>query len=549
MSIALKVNEQSLIQNLRFAFSKGTTYLSELLQNARRAGASKIELTIDWKAGQVDVVDDGAGIADLQKVLSIAESGWGPEIMETETPYGMGFLSCLFAASHVTIVSKAQRIAFYTKDALGFSDIAVETLDLHSHSAYTLVQLDGVENIPDDQDIQHMVAGFPIPVFLNGRELPRPHSIEGRGFRKTEVGLISMPLSPSGYCAVYLQGLPVSIGLNNFPTASIRNVVHLDTARFMGRIPDRDTVVDPQAAKAVVIAAMTELWVEKFTRIGKQAIGKDVDFQRQVLRVHGAEFLHYEEFRPLLNDFVVLPPQIIDGAIEIFALNSDAQVTEVFSFTKSDVESGVDGAVLFDGDDLWIDDDDCQLALKALLMQQKIQIIHTAGLDSGHWVWAHLLSHPTHIQSTATQCSDEVRIALTDGRMKVTLCDSITVSAEFRVGHKETRAITAEIKDYPLFHSCLGLLVPAASSGCYGARQAVSYQEFGEGVDEETMERDDEIVSRYVQALRHPDPAKLLQEVLRSDVPLYEYTQLAGKRFEVAIQENGQLDFVRLITD
>lgn len=548
MSVALKVNEQSLIQNLRFAFSKGTTYLSELLQNARRAGASKIELTIDWKAGQVDVVDDGAGIADLQKVLSIAESGWGPEIMETETPYGMGFLSCLFAASHVTIVSKAQRIAFYTKDALDFSDIPVETLDLHSHSAYTLVQLDGVKNIPDEQDIKHMVAGFPIPVFLNGRELPRPHSIEGRGFRKTEVGLISMPRSPNSECQVYLQGLPVNIGMFNFPSASIHNVVHLDTTRFMGRIPDRDTVVDPQAAKDAVIAAMTELWVEKFTRIGQQAIGKDVDFQRQVLRVHGAEFLKYEELRPLLNDFVVLPPQIIEGAIEIFSLQSDAQVTDVFSFTKSDVESGMDGAVLFDSDDLWIDDD-CQLALKALLMQQRIQIIHTAGLDSEHWVWAHLLSHPTHIQSAAAQCSDEVRIALTYGRMMATLCDSITVAAEFRVGYKEIRTITAEIKDYPLFQSCHGLLVPAESSGCYGARQVSSYLEDNGDFDEETMERDDEIVSRHVQALRHPDPAKLLQEVLRSDVPLHEYTQLWGKRFEVAIQENGQLDFVRLITD
>ena len=551
MAVALKVNEHSLIQNLRFAFSKGTTYLSELLQNARRAGASKIELTIDWQAGQVDVVDDGAGISDLQKVLSIAESGWGPEIMETETPYGMGFLSCLFAASHVTIVSKAQRIAFYTRDALDFSDIPVETLELPEQASWTLVQLNGVKNIPDVEGIKHMVAGFPIPVFLNGVELPRPHSIEGRGFLKTEVGLVSMPMNPYGSCAVYLQGLPVRIGMHDPVWASQRNVVHLDTTRFMGRIPDRDSVVDPDVAKEAVRSVLRQLWVEKMTRIGKQAITKDVAFQRGVLRDKGAEFLGFKELRPLLNQFVVLPPQIIFGAFIIFARDRAAGEMEVSSFTKSDVEFGVEGAVLVDSDLDFSDDDnnDNEMAIKALLRHQKIQLIDTTQLDSEHWVFPHLLSHPEKVQWTASQLSESVRVQMVYfNKLSVSLCDSITVSADFRVGNNQTRNMTAEIDDYPLYQSSVGLLVPAKSNGCDGARQAFTYLDEGDDLDESAMEKDDEVISRHVQALRHPDPAKLLQTILHSDVALNEYAQLAGHRFEVSIQKNGQLDYVHVIT-
>ena len=40
---ALRVNQEKLVNNLRFSFTNATTVLGEALQNSRRAGATKVE--------------------------------------------------------------------------------------------------------------------------------------------------------------------------------------------------------------------------------------------------------------------------------------------------------------------------------------------------------------------------------------------------------------------------------------------------------------------------------------------------------------------------
>ena len=40
---ALRVNQEKLVNNLRFSFTNATSVLAEMLQNARRAGATKVE--------------------------------------------------------------------------------------------------------------------------------------------------------------------------------------------------------------------------------------------------------------------------------------------------------------------------------------------------------------------------------------------------------------------------------------------------------------------------------------------------------------------------
>ena len=46
----------------------------EILQNARRAGATEVRITN--KDGYVIVEDNGSGIADFQKLLDLGGSGW-----------------------------------------------------------------------------------------------------------------------------------------------------------------------------------------------------------------------------------------------------------------------------------------------------------------------------------------------------------------------------------------------------------------------------------------------------------------------------------------
>ena len=78
----------------------------EILQNARRAGAT--EVTITNKKGLVTVRDNGSGIDDFQKLLDLGNSDWDQGMEEAEDPAGVGVF-CL-APRKVTICSKQKRI-------------------------------------------------------------------------------------------------------------------------------------------------------------------------------------------------------------------------------------------------------------------------------------------------------------------------------------------------------------------------------------------------------------------------------------------------------
>lgn len=78
----------------------------EILQNARRAGAT--EVTITNEKGLVTVRDNGSGIEDFSKLLDLGDSDWDQAIEEAEDPAGVGIF-CL-TPRKVTISSKGKKI-------------------------------------------------------------------------------------------------------------------------------------------------------------------------------------------------------------------------------------------------------------------------------------------------------------------------------------------------------------------------------------------------------------------------------------------------------
>ncbi len=75
-----------------YANSLADTF-SELLQNARRSRATRLDVTTEAAPDQgirVTVTDDGEGIADPAVLLSFGESGWDDTTARREDPAGMG---------------------------------------------------------------------------------------------------------------------------------------------------------------------------------------------------------------------------------------------------------------------------------------------------------------------------------------------------------------------------------------------------------------------------------------------------------------------------
>ncbi len=87
--------------------------LGELLQNSRRAGATRIDIQL--KNNIIRIIDNGAGIPNgeegFRTLLSIADSHYSEEVERNQSPMGIGFYSLL---SHEKILEVCVRSGRHT---------------------------------------------------------------------------------------------------------------------------------------------------------------------------------------------------------------------------------------------------------------------------------------------------------------------------------------------------------------------------------------------------------------------------------------------------
>ena len=168
MQIQVRINEEGALRNQRYAFTNRFTLVSELLQNARRAGAACIEIHYDAETQVLSVHDDGCGLEDFQKLLSFHESGWDAATAAEERPFGVGFSKCLYAATRCVVTSGDQRVDIDTEAALARALITVEQVPASEAINGTRVDLYGVDLPELGTRVEELCLGFPVAVLFNG---------------------------------------------------------------------------------------------------------------------------------------------------------------------------------------------------------------------------------------------------------------------------------------------------------------------------------------------------------------------------------------------
>ena len=104
-TICAKVDPRLLTKADRLFTGTVEGRIIEILQNARRAGATEVRITN--KDGFVTVQDNGSGIEDFQKLLDLGGSGWDEKMEAGEDPAGVGLFS--LAPRKVSIVSGSKK--------------------------------------------------------------------------------------------------------------------------------------------------------------------------------------------------------------------------------------------------------------------------------------------------------------------------------------------------------------------------------------------------------------------------------------------------------
>ncbi|OAI13183.1 hypothetical protein A1507_17595 [Methylomonas koyamae] len=368
------------------------------MQNARRAGASYVAFDYCADTNTLTVTDDGCGIDSLETLLTVAESGWDVELIAKEHAFGVGFLSALFACRHLELSSKGGCFSVDTDHILGFQP--VEVLPVTDWNGLTEIRLVDIANGPLENTLADLATGFPIPVHFNGVSLPRPNAIDSIGaaeFVASPVGAIRLINLLDSYrhyrdCLVYLQGLPVYRGYYYHigDTTYLGNIVHLDSAQFMARLPDRDKLVD-EADMIKLIREAIAAAVESRLMALKTALSAD-DFLTYfpVLRECG--------LIRLLNDVDRLPKELVSRIqrppVCDTDLFGDFLETVDQPITQSAVKSGQVQLVTID-DYLTADG-----ALRYLLAWKKGWVLVDNRFDAGHWVQPYL----RHLSQEEVQC-------------------------------------------------------------------------------------------------------------------------------------------------
>jgi len=175
-TIQAQVSQATLSKVSRLFNASLTDCLNELLQNARRAGASRITIMLSGER-QLTIEDDGTGIADPQTLLTLGESNWSKETQHQEDPAGMGIFS--LANRNVTIRSHDWQVyltpAHFAGEARCFADTArvafIEPCEMIAGTrlSFTIQEAE----VPDLRYRVCQIAEFyPLPVWLNGEAIP-----------------------------------------------------------------------------------------------------------------------------------------------------------------------------------------------------------------------------------------------------------------------------------------------------------------------------------------------------------------------------------------
>lgn len=262
--VVASVNDKRLLTSLKHLFASSFSMLGELMQNARRAGATRVDFKLDTERRELSVTDDGRGIQDFSTLIALCESDWEESTTLTEKPFGMGFFSVFYACEKVIIESNGSYIEATLDDIVSKRKIEVKRTDYSTGTCITLQGLSkelletGINDLPKEVGATNIHAhlsrfsrGFPIPVALNGVEYERPHAMDNIETVATEFGhihdrLITLgephPANRRAYSdwAYYLQGLPIESTIYGDES----KIVHLDSTRFIAQMPDRKALYD-----------------------------------------------------------------------------------------------------------------------------------------------------------------------------------------------------------------------------------------------------------------------------------------------------------------
>lgn len=277
--------------------------LTELLQNARRAGATRVDISASQD--HFTVSDDGRGITDPQALLSFGDSHWDEALTGSENPAGMGIYS-LARREQVTIQSKTADGPAWLVQLKADNFTGADPAPIRLNPGFPAPHGTSISFKPPtyaQNDIERPVRHFPLPVFLNGSPLSRSpfleRSIHQEEWQGIALGVIRGYHSP--YYSRRLNFHGVTAALDALPHISdLKNDWHVladvrDCPKLRLTLPARKEVVNTPFLQELREAALASIFR------AMQACTDPFDLPFQTHRQAAEMGFHLPEARAMLH--------------------------------------------------------------------------------------------------------------------------------------------------------------------------------------------------------------------------------------------------------
>lgn len=515
-SVQIKINESNFLANLGAIFSNTGKVINELIQNASRANATTITFTTSVENGRANliVLDDGSGITDMQKLLSVAESGWSSDVAKCN-PYGMGFLSTLFACEHITIQSQHQRLSASTEDIVSGESIEIEDSPLGKG---TLIQMEGISDAlfgyltssKYDREVDRIGEGYDIDVVLNGVLMFKHHSrmtlesstqyIE----HKFEYGSIYFDTKHNGLSwLAYLQGALISS--TNAVTSSNQlnphHIVHLNDD-VKARMPDRAELLDAETVKQSIRTSVQTLMMQ-FLQKELKRLGQSFAFDRLLWR----KAVNYAP--QVLNTVDYLTKREI-GESKSYELGLAGYDGVEHSQLKQPMSRAeVESSLLFALPEH--DSEGETININYLMYLENVLFVDVRGLHADHWIHQCEIREVSELD-VSIELVNPTSVATLNGKysIPIVLCDQYILKGEYGQVVIETDAVVVSGDEFDYGT----LIIPEKEDLSTALRIYADYDDEWGCFCESDKDHDNYLLEKLYSNLRASSPEVLIEKVL-----------------------------------
>lgn len=348
----MQISQAEALNSLRDFFSSSDKFISEAIQNARRAGATTLKIDVeqntqDENRTDVRFTDDGSGFTEesWSNLLTVFKSGWEDAVKSEEYAYGVGFASLVFSAKRLLIRSNGKLWVVDTEDAINGTELGEPADDEGASMRGVEIQLVNVNLSAEavKSVVSHIAQYSSVEIHFNGELLTQkysfPNLLENDSYNhyETDVGTFFIDWntflgnnSASIYTILNLlvQEMPVSEYLH---WKYGRRVILFANNTIKARLPDRDSLIDKEASMQRIADAYSDV-VLRFLSKQVEAAALDNKKLTQLIERHLSLFCSHAP--ALLNSIDVFPTSSLVRIGQVDLSICD----EEFSLTQEELE-------------------------------------------------------------------------------------------------------------------------------------------------------------------------------------------------------------------